>query len=116
MSTFRGSAESSSAKVAKVSRNDWPAQVAGRLESATAAVERRTVEPIVGLARLAVYGLLAAMLLMVVGTLSAIALVRVLNVYLFSGADWASFAVTGGILTITGLLLWGMRTKKSVSQ
>ena len=115
MSTSGASAGRSIAKKIPGSGKDWPAQVAGRLESVTAAVERRTVQPLLGLARLAVYGLLAAMLLVVVGTLSAIALVRVLNVYVFTGADWASFAVTGGILTIAGLLLWGMRTRKGMS-
>lgn len=115
MSTSGASAGRSTAQNARASEMDWPAQVAGRLESVTAAVEQRTVQPLVGLARLVVYGLLAAVLLMVVGALSAIALVRVLNVYLFTGADWASFAVTGGILSVVGLLLWGMRTKKSMS-
>lgn len=115
MSTSGASAGIGSAKDIPAKRSDWPTEIADRLEKVTLAVEQRTVQPLVGLARLAVYGILALILLMVVGTLASVALVRLLNVYLFTGADWASFAVTGGILALVGLLLWGMRTKKRAS-
>jgi hypothetical protein len=98
------------------SATDWPARVASELERVTTLVERRAVDPLRLVARGIVYGLIAAMLGGLALLLGTVGLVRLLNVYVFAGHDWASFALLGGIESLGGLFLWSKRTKRGGSE
>jgi hypothetical protein len=87
---------------------DWTVQTADTIDRVVTTIRSKTSEPLVGLARWVVFGLLAA----VVGTMAlvllAIGSVRVLINYLPFGDNrvWAAHVVVGGIFVLAGLLLF----------
>lgn len=91
---------------------NWPEELAGRLERSVGMVEDRLVRPVVGITKALVYGIFALILLTMAGVVTAIAAVRLLNVYVFAGQDWASMLSVGGIFCLIGLFLWSKRTAK----
>lgn len=90
---------------------DWVAQSADTIERVVVAVRSKTTGPLEMVARVVVYGVLAAILGLAVAVLGAITLVRVLDI-LLPWEVWFVYAVLGGILTPLGLLLWRKRTPK----
>ena len=92
---------------------DWAAQSADTIERVVGSVRGKTSEPVDKVARILVYGLLAAFLGLAVVVLLAIALVRALDVAI-PGDVWSAHAVTGGIFTLAGLFLWRKRSVKTV--
>ena len=89
---------------------DWTVQTADTIDRVVTTIRTKTSEPLVGLARWVVFGLLAA----VVGTMAlvllAIGAVRALIAYLPFGDNrvWAADLLIGGIFVFTGLLLFRM--------
>ena len=89
---------------------DWTVQTADTIDRVVTTIRTKTSEPLVGLARWVVFGLLAA----VVGTMAlvllAIGAVRALIAYLPFGDNrvWAADLLIGGIFVLTGLLLFRM--------
>jgi hypothetical protein len=60
-------------------------------------------------ARAVVFGIVIATMAVVLIALLSIALVRLLDVYAFGGRAWASEALVGALLTVTGLAAWSRR-------
>lgn len=90
----------------------WPTKAADKIESLVEAIRGKTVNPLVKLTRAIVYGILALGILAVVAVLFSIAALRILDDYVFENRVWLSYFVVGGILTLSGLLLWTKRSKR----
>jgi hypothetical protein len=99
--------------VGGASSGDWPAQATETVETVVVALRDKTVRPLTLVARAIVYGLVAAAVAMIVVWLSSVGVLRLLDIYLFPGRVWASYTMLGGILTLSGLFLWTLRTSKS---
>lgn len=93
---------------------DWAADTADRIDQLVDAIRSRTSDKLVGLARLVVYGLLAAVMAVMALILLVIAAVRLLDAYLPRGV-WLPYLLLGAILVVAGLLLWSKRTAKTVA-
>lgn len=89
--------------------SDWAAQAADTIESVVGKVRSKTTDPLVGVARWIVYGLLAAVVGLMAALLLVIGLVRMLDAYLPSGV-WLPDVILGGIFTVGGLFLWSRRS------
>lgn len=87
---------------------DWAAETAGRIESAVGTVRDKVVLPVVTVARAVVFGILVAAMGVVIAVVLAIALVRMLDVYV-PGDVWAAHLIVGGLFSLAGLLLWRKR-------
>lgn len=94
--------------------DDWPVQVADRIESTVGSIRDRTAVPLDKAAHWMVYGLLASILGLAAAVLLAIGIVRVIDVYLPEEV-WAAHAVTGGMFLLIGLFLWSRRRRPSAS-
>lgn len=92
---------------------DWAAQTADAIERVIASVRGKTADPLEKIARGLVYGLVAGIVGVAALVLSAVALVRVLDIVI-PGDVWSAHALTGGIFVLAGLLLWRKRTVKTV--
>jgi hypothetical protein len=95
--------------------DDWTVVAADRLESIVGTVRDNTTTRLVVVARALVFGLIAAVLGIAVLLLLAIALIRVLDVYLGNTSAlaldepgrsvWVADAIVGGIFVLPGLFL-----------
>ena len=92
---------------------DWAAQTADKIDRVIDSVRSKTSEPVERVARIVVYGLVAAFLGIAALVLLAIVVVRVLDVAI-PGEVWPAHLITGGIFTLAGLLLWRKRRVKTV--
>jgi MFS superfamily sulfate permease-like transporter len=91
---------------------DWAAQTADTIDRVVGSVRGKTSEPLERIARIVVYGLLAAIVGLVALVLGVILLVRLLA--LLPGELWIAYLAAGGIFVVIGLLLWRKRTVKTV--
>ncbi|HET9729296.1 MAG TPA: hypothetical protein VFR41_07745 [Acidimicrobiia bacterium] len=89
--------------------SDWTTDAADAIENAVALVRERTVEPIQGVTRVVVYGLLAALILIPALIMATIALFRVLEI-IVGGYTWIAWMALGGIFVLGGALCWVKRT------
>ena len=87
---------------------DWAAEVADRIDDVVAKVRANTSDRLVGVARMAVYGLLAVILGLTAAVLGVILFFRLLAA--IPGEVWIPYLVLGAILVAVGLLLWSKRT------
>jgi hypothetical protein len=92
------------------SSSEWAQRAAGFVESTTDTIRDRAIRPLIVVARVLVFGLLILVLSVVLITLASVALFRLLDVYLFSGHVWASWAVLGSLFSLAGLYLWSKRS------
>ena len=92
---------------------DWAAQTADTIERVVGGVRGKTSEPLERIARIIIYGIVAAFLGLVAVVLLAIAVVRALDVAI-PGDVWSAHAVTGGIFSVVGLFFWRKRSVKTV--
>ncbi len=88
---------------------DLPDKALGLIDTVVDTINDRIVRPIVLVARGIVFGILIATFLVVAGVGTAIMGLRVLDVYAFPTAIWASYLVLGGIFSLIGLILWAKR-------
>jgi len=89
--------------------SDWASETAETIERVVVAVRDKTVAPAEAVAKGIVYGLVAAVLLLIALMMTAIAGFRLLNLVL---PVWASYLTIGGILLLVGLLLWWKRSPR----
>ena len=92
---------------------DWAAQTADHIDRIVGSVRGKTSEPLERIARIAVYGVVAAIVGLAALVLLAILVVRALDVAI-PGQVWSAHLVAGGIFTLVGLFLWRKRTVKTV--
>jgi hypothetical protein len=92
---------------------DWPADVAARIDSVVGAVREKTTVPVMAVARVVVYGTVVGVLTAAAILLIVIALVRILNVYLWFYPEarrvWVVDAVASAIFLGLGALAWRRR-------
>jgi hypothetical protein len=91
--------------------SDWAAQTADTIDRLVGSVRSNTSDRLVSVARLVVFGLLAAVMATTALVLIAIALIRFVDAYL-PGGVWAAELVVGGFFTLGGLFLWQQAWKR----
>ena len=91
---------------------DWPEKAACAVDLVVDTIHDKALRPILLAARAVVFGLLAAVLALVVLVLVSVGLVRLLDVYAFSGRVWISYAVIGGVFCLGGLFAWTKRAPR----
>lgn len=91
---------------------DWAAQTADSIERVVVGIRSKTLDPLDRIVRIAVYGLLAAVLGITVLVLLVAALVRAVDVAI-PGEVWSAHLATGGIFTVIGLFFWAKRRRPS---
>jgi hypothetical protein len=91
---------------------DWSAQAADTIESVVGTIRDKTTVPLTTVARGIVYGIVAGVMGGAALLLLAIAVIRILDVYI-PGNVWTVYAVIGGLFTVGGLFLWRMRRPKT---
>lgn len=96
---------------------DWPADVAARIETAVAAVRAKATVPAILAAEGVVYGAILAVLGSAMLILFVIAMVRLVIVYLpidpLGRRVWITEAGAAAILLGLGMFLWRKRRPKS---
>ncbi len=88
---------------------DWTTDLLDRLDHYIDVVRSNTTDRLVKLARLVVFGLIAAIVGSMAAVLALIALVRVLDV-LLPREVWLPYVVLGAIFLVAGLFFWSKRT------
>lgn len=94
---------------------DWTTDLLDRLDHYIEVVRSNTTDRLVRVARLLVFGLIAAILGSMAAVLSVIALIRILDVVL-PREVWLAYVVLGAIFLIAGLFLWSKKTAPAKSQ
>lgn len=92
---------------------DWPAKAAGQVEALVSVIRDKTVNPVLSVVQLIVFGLVALFMLLVFTVVFSVAVLRLLDVLLFHHHVWASYTVLGGIFSLVGLFLLSRRNKAS---
>lgn len=103
----------SASPVPGLSQADWQAKVADTVQDAVETVQDRVVQPLIVAARGLVFGIIIGVMGIVIMIVMCIALIRLLDVYVFENHAWASYAVLGAILVVVGGLAW---TKRGASE
>lgn len=91
----------------------WPERAADTVDSIVSGVHDKAIRPLVLVVRIAVYGLLIATMLAALVLLGSIAVLRLLDSYLFTDQVWASYVLLGGLLTLGGLVAWSRRNPRT---
>jgi len=91
--------------------DDWAVQTADTIERLVESVRSNTSDRLVSVARLVVFGLLAAILGTIALVVLAIFVVRILDNYI-PGDVWVVYLLLGGLFTLAGLLLWQQAWKR----
>jgi len=89
---------------------EWPKKAADAVDLVVATIHDKAIRPVLLVARAIVFGLLVAVLSFVVLTLISVGLLRLLDVYVFPGRVWASYAVLGLVFSAGGVWAWSRRS------
>ena len=90
---------------------DWAADTADRIDQVVATIRSKTSDKLVGVSRLLVYGLLAAVMGVMALILLTIGGIRFLDAYIPRGV-WIPYLLLGTLFVAAGLFLWSKRTAK----
>ncbi|HUZ11197.1 MAG TPA: hypothetical protein VMU76_13620 [Acidimicrobiales bacterium] len=88
------------------------AKAVDTIDLVVANINDRAIRPLLIAARALVFGMLAAVLGIVVVVVASVAVVRLLDVYVFDGRVWAAEALLGAIFVAFGLLAWSRRSPR----
>jgi hypothetical protein len=103
-------------RVTAGSSRDWTVEATERLESLVSTVRDKTTVPITKIARLVVFGLVAAVVAIVALVLVIDALVRIIDAYLpfdpYGRRVWVGYAALGAIFLLAGAFCWSKRSSK----
>ena len=88
---------------------EWPDKAVGLIDLVVDTINDRIIRPIILVGRSIVFGLLIAVLVIVVAVAVGVAILRLLDVYAFSGHVWASYTVLGIVTCAVGLYAWSKR-------
>ena len=69
----------------------------------------RVLRPIFIVGRTIAFGFIVLMMVLVLAVVGVVGLIRLFNVYLFAGHEWASYAIIGVLSLGAGLLIWRRR-------
>jgi hypothetical protein len=94
---------------------DWTVELLDRLDHVIDLVRSNTTDRLVKVARLLVFGLIAAIVGSMAGVLALILLVRVLDILLPRGV-WLPDVILGAIFLGLGLFLWSKRTASAAAR
>jgi hypothetical protein len=75
-------------------------------------VRERTVEPVRSVARVVIYGLLAALILIAAFSMTIIAAFLLLSIATHNNA-WAAWLILGGIFVLAGAFVWTLRSPRN---
>ena len=81
----------------------------GLLDHGLDVVHDKVLRPIIMAARAIAFGLIIVLAAIVFVIVVVIGFIRLLNIYAFSGHEWLSYVVVGGISLLAGLLIWRKR-------
>jgi hypothetical protein len=87
----------------------WAAKATDTVDLVVDAVHDRVVRPALLVGRGIVFGIIIAFIGVVVLILLPVALIRLLDVYVFPGRVWASYAVVATLWLGAGFGLWTQR-------
>ncbi|HEX3622466.1 MAG TPA: hypothetical protein VHT97_09135 [Acidimicrobiales bacterium] len=88
---------------------DWTVDLLDRLDHVIDLVRTNTTDRLVKVARLLVFGIIAAIVGSMAAVLALIAAVRILDILLPRGV-WVAYVLLGAIFLAFGLFLWSKRT------
>ncbi len=88
---------------------DWGADATERFVTLVDNVKVKTTGPLLKVLRAVVYGIVAAVMGIMLLFLLVIGLIRLVNAYL-PGDVWAAYLLLGTIFLIAGLFTWTKRT------
>ncbi len=88
---------------------DWTKDLLDRLDHYIDVVRSNTTDRLVRIARLVIFGLIAAIVGAMAAVVALIALIRLLDV-LLPREVWLPYVVLGAIFLAAGLFLWSKRT------
>jgi len=91
--------------------DDWAVQTADTIERLIETVRSNTSDRLVSVARLIVFGLLAAILGTIALVLFCIWWIRMLDSYI-PGGVWVVYLIHGAIFTALGLFLWWLAWRR----
>jgi hypothetical protein len=97
--------------------DDWATTTADTIERVVDSVRSKTAEPAERIARVLVFGVLAAIVGLAAGILLTVGLFRGVVVLLdvvWQPEVWLAYLILGGIFVLAGLFLWRKRTTKTV--
>lgn len=91
---------------------ELPRKAADAVQLLVDTIHDKAVRPAVLAARAIVFGLLVAALATLMLVMGSVAVLRLLDVYVFGHRVWLSYLVLGGVLTIVGLGAWTRRSAR----
>lgn len=91
---------------------DFPVRATDWVESLVVLLRDRTVRPLTLVARAIVFGIIVFTASVVILTLVAITVIRLLTVYAFDGRVWLSDLVVGAVFVIAGIVAWSFRSPR----
>jgi hypothetical protein len=92
---------------------EWSARGLDFVDQGLDVLHDRVLRPAILVGRSVVFGVIGFVVGLVVLILVVVALVRVLDVYVFGGRVWASYLLLGTILCLGGFFAWTRRTAPS---
>lgn len=93
--------------------DDWPEKAVDLIDLIVDTIRDRVIRPIILVGRAIVFGLLIAALVTVFAVVLGVAILRLLDVYVFPNEVWASYTVLGTIACIGGLIAWSKRSARA---
>lgn len=93
---------------------DWDMLATEKIVATVDQVRIKSSGPAIGIARLAVFGLLGTILAIVAIIVFLIGLVRLLNVVVPEDV-WLVYLILGGLFTVVGAFLWSKRPRHAAS-
>ena len=103
------SEDSAGKAAAPAAARDWPAEAAARVEGLVDVLRDKSVRPVARVAQFLIFGFVATFLLLTMLVLVSVALVRLLDVFVFGQRVWASDLLVGGIFALAGAFLIARR-------
>jgi hypothetical protein len=95
-------------------RPDLVDRLLGAFDHLLDLVHDNVLRPLIIAGRAVALGFIALVAAFVAVAVLVVGLTRLLNVYLFAGHEWLTFAVLGLIFTVTGMIIWRWRRPVSL--
>jgi len=90
-------------------RPDVVDRLLGAFDHVLDLVHDNVLRPLIIAGRAIAFAFITLLALVVLLVALVIGLTRLMNVYLFAGHEWLTFAVLGAIFTIAGMIIWRWR-------